>query len=195
LLAAFRAGHQALGELLQLHRDYLLKVINEEIDPRLTARQGASDVVQNAFVNILAHVQGESGGLFAVTTNEDLRRWLRRVCLNALKKGHRDEGREQRDFRRDQSATEALDQVAGGPSPSSVLRQRERDEVVGQALNALPEADRMLLRLREWHGLSYEALAELLEGEPSAAGRMRVRRRLAALLLQLGEDLLQNLDE
>jgi RNA polymerase sigma-70 factor (ECF subfamily) len=188
LFATFQAGYQALGQLLEQHREYLLKIINEEIDQRLEPRQGASDIEQNAFLNIIANLQRSTGGIFAVSADEDLRKWLRRVCLNALYKENRDEGREQRDFRRDQPVPDGFDQQAAGPSPSSIYCQRERDELLGQAVNALPEADRMLLRLREWHDWTYAALAQLLDGDASEAGRVRVQRRLAELYFQLGED-------
>jgi hypothetical protein len=31
LLATFKAGYQALGRLLELHREFLLKIVNEEV--------------------------------------------------------------------------------------------------------------------------------------------------------------------
>jgi RNA polymerase sigma factor (sigma-70 family) len=188
LFAAFRAGYQALGQLLVEHRDYLLRIIHEEMDPRLAPRQGASDIVQNTFLNVIANLQRTTGGIFAVGADEDLRKWLRRVCRNALHREHRDEGRERGDFRRDQPVPEGFDQPGTGPSPSSIFCGRERDELLGQAVAALPEADRLVLRLREWHGWTHEALAELLDGQKSPAGRMRVQRRLAELYFRLGEE-------
>ena len=188
LFAVFKSGYQALGQLLLWHREYLLKIIQEEMDPRLAPRQGASDIVQNAFLNVISHLQRATGGLFAVGADEDLRKWLRRVGRNALHREHRDEGREKANFRRDQQVPEGFDRPADDPSPSSICRGRERDELLGQAVAALPEADRLLLRLREWHGWTHEALAELLDGQKSPAGRMRVQRRLAELYFRLGEE-------
>jgi RNA polymerase sigma factor (sigma-70 family) len=188
LFLAIRAGYQALGRLLEQHRDYLLKIINEEMDPRLVPRQGTSDVVQDVFVNILKNIQGATEGFFAVSANEDLKTWLRRVGLNALKKAARDEGRERRDFRRDQAAPEGMDPPGCGPGPGSVCRQKERDALLTHAINALPEADRVLLRLHEWNEWTYTALAGLLDGEESDSGRMRVQRRLTELRFRLGDD-------
>ena len=48
LLATLRDSHQVLGRLLHSHRNYLLKIITEEIDSRLIARHGVSDIVQTA---------------------------------------------------------------------------------------------------------------------------------------------------
>ncbi len=50
LFAVLRDSHQVLGQLLHSHRNYLLKIISEEIDSRLIARQGVSDIVQTAYV-------------------------------------------------------------------------------------------------------------------------------------------------
>lgn len=188
LFATFKAGYQALGQLLEQHRAYLLKIMSSEMDEQLRGREGGSDIVQDTFLNIFANLERATGGIFAVTADEDLRKWLRRVGLNALKKKIRDHGRKQRDYHQNQPVPDGFEQPASGPSPSSIYCQRERDEVLTQAINRLPEADRMLLRLYDWHDWTHMALAELLNGEKSDAGRMDVRRRLAKLYIQLGED-------
>jgi RNA polymerase sigma factor (sigma-70 family) len=185
LFAAFKAGYQALGQLLEQHREYLLKIVNDEIDSRLVPRQGASDIVQNAFLDILENLQRH---FLAVGAEEDLPRWLRRVCANALKKEHRYESAAKRDFRQDQTPPDGFDQQASDPSPSSACGNRERDALLGQAVNALPPEDRLLLRLRECHDWTYEALAELLDGQASDAGRMRMQRLLTQLLFRLRSD-------
>ncbi|MCI0458754.1 MAG: sigma-70 family RNA polymerase sigma factor, partial [Gemmataceae bacterium] len=162
-------------------------IMNEEMDPRLRPREGASDIVQNAFLQILENLQRGTHGIFAVNTEEEFRRWLREVGLNALSKEHRDEGREMRDFRKVQPIPERFDQPAGDPTPSSIMARQEQDLLLEQAVNALPESDRMLLRLRVLHGWKHEDLAELLDGHRSDAGRKRVQRRLTELLYQLRE--------
>jgi RNA polymerase sigma factor (sigma-70 family) len=188
LLAALRDSYRLLGQLLDSHRGYLLKIIGEEIDPRLNRRQGVSDIVQNALLNVIGKVHRDTEGLLAVGTEEDLRRWLRQIGLNALKQEIRDEGRDVRDFRNDEPNGEAVERPGCGPSPSSVVCGKERDELLLAAINALPEADRMLLRLREVHGWSYIALAELLDGEATDSGRVRMQRRLTQLRFELAED-------
>jgi RNA polymerase sigma factor (sigma-70 family) len=185
LFAAFKAGYQALGQLLEQHREYLLKIVNDEIDSRLVPRQGASDIVQNAFLDILENLQRH---FLAVGAEEDLPKWLRRVCANALKKEYRYESADKRDFRLDQTPPDGFDQQAGQASPSSTCGGRGRDALLGQAVNALPPQDRLLLRLREFHDWTYEALAELLDGQASDAGRMRMQRRLTQLLFRLRND-------
>jgi len=188
LFATMRAGYQALGQLLQQHRNYLITIMAQEMDERLLPRHGASDIVQNAFLHVLENFQRSTEGIFAVGTQEDLRKWLRKVGQNALHKQQRDEGRQKRDFRMDQPIPEGFDQQAGDPSPSSIYRRQERDDRLTQAVNALPEANRMLLRLRVLHDWTYAALAELLDGKESDAGRMVVKRRVTKIQFDLGDD-------
>src|SRR4051812_46159075 len=46
-----RAGsHEALGQLLDGCRGYLLRIARDELDPRLQAKGGASDLVQETFL-------------------------------------------------------------------------------------------------------------------------------------------------
>ncbi len=188
LFLTMRAGYQALGELLDKHRDYLLKIIHEEMDQRVGARHGESDIVQDAFVNVLCNIKSATDGFFAMRVDEDLKTWLRRVAINALLKKQRDERCDKRDYHRDQTAPEGLDPATNSPGPSSIYRRKERSEVLEQAVNALPEADRLLLRLREEHRWDYADLAELLEGQRSDAGRMRMKRRLTEILFRLRGD-------
>src|SRR5687767_14806787 len=78
LLTEARAGSTAaLGELLEHHRAYLLKVAREHITPKLYPKVDASDLVQETFLDAHRdfdrfHGEGEA----------ELRAWLRRLVLN-----------------------------------------------------------------------------------------------------------------
>jgi RNA polymerase sigma factor (sigma-70 family) len=188
LLATLRGSYQMLGQLLHSHRNYLLKIISEEIDSRLIVRHGVSDIVQIAFVRVLDNVQRSTGGIFSIGTEEDLRKWLRQICLNALYQEYRDEGREIRDFRKDEPIHEGFEHQDSALSPSSLISQREREDTLVNAINGLPEADRILLRLKDAHDWSYKALAELLDGQESDSGRVRMQRRITQLRFELGQN-------
>ena len=79
-LAAARAGsREALGQVLQACRGYLLLLAERELDPDLRAKGGASDLVQGTFLEAqkdFAHFQGDS--------EDELRAWLRQVLLHNL---------------------------------------------------------------------------------------------------------------
>src|SRR5205823_5326264 len=65
-LPAARAGSsEALGEILEACRGYLLLLAQEELDPGLQAKGGASDLVQQTFMEAqqdFARFQGDSEG-------------------------------------------------------------------------------------------------------------------------------------
>ena len=79
-LAAARAGsREALGQVLQACRGYLLLLAERELDPDLQTKGGASDLVQETFLEAqkdFANFQGNSEG--------ELRAWLRQILLHNL---------------------------------------------------------------------------------------------------------------
>jgi RNA polymerase sigma-70 factor, ECF subfamily len=51
LVAAARAGsREALGRALEIHRHYLLAIAERQLDPDLRSKGGASDLVQETFL-------------------------------------------------------------------------------------------------------------------------------------------------
>src|SRR5436305_13541672 len=84
LFATYQAGCRALVDLVQQFRDYLVGVGNEELDPQVRARVGASDILQDAIVVLLGRL-GNPLGVGPDPTEDDLRLYLRRVYLNALR--------------------------------------------------------------------------------------------------------------
>jgi RNA polymerase sigma-70 factor (subfamily 1) len=69
---------------------------------------------------------------------------------------------------------------AAGPTPSQDLDQKELARRVRHAVAELPDADRDVLLLRTFEGLSFEEVAYLLAIEPAAA-----RKRHGRALLRL----------
>src|SRR5579871_1471767 len=79
-LAAARAGsNDALGQALEACRDYLLLIAQQEMDLQLRAKGGASDIVQETFLEAQRAFENFQG-----TSEEELRAWLRRILLNNL---------------------------------------------------------------------------------------------------------------
>src|SRR5262245_12037270 len=80
LLAAARSGsREAVGEALEACRAYLLAVAQRELDDDLKAKGGASDLVQDTFLE--AHRKFDH---FHGDVEVELRAWLRRLLLNNL---------------------------------------------------------------------------------------------------------------
>src|SRR5438874_1463377 len=77
-LAAARAGSsEALGNVLETCRAYLLLIARQELDTELQAKGGASDLVQETFLEAQRDFRQ-----FAGQTEEELLAWLRRLLLN-----------------------------------------------------------------------------------------------------------------
>ncbi len=70
---------EAMGRLLEDYRQYLLLVAQRELDPALRAKGGASDLVQETFLEAQRDFPQFTG-----TRDDELRVWLRRLLLNNL---------------------------------------------------------------------------------------------------------------
>src|SRR5215472_15056087 len=80
LLAEARDGsREALGQALQACRDYLLLVANKELDPALQAKGGASDLVQQTFLEAQRDFVQFHGN-----SEAELLAWLRHLLMNNL---------------------------------------------------------------------------------------------------------------
>jgi RNA polymerase sigma-70 factor (ECF subfamily) len=181
LLTRLRAGDQAaLGELFAHYRGKLRRMVELRLDPRLGARVGASDVLQEAYVDALGryeHYFGRAGLSFYV--------WLRLVVNQSLIDLHRKHlGAKMRDAGQEATAVHwaaatsvslARHLVAQMRSPSQVMRQEETLGQVQAALESLEPLDREILTLRHFEELGNNEVAELLGLQKAAASNRYVR--------------------
>jgi RNA polymerase sigma-70 factor, ECF subfamily len=120
LIEAARHGDpDALGQALETYRDYLLLVANQELEPELRAKLGASDLVQETFLGAqrdLASFRGQS--------ELEWRLWLRGILVHLLA-NHRRQYRSTSKRRLDREVplvtTPRCDWPANNPSPSTNL--------------------------------------------------------------------------
>ena len=129
----------------------------------------AEDVAQDAFLRIWDRLSTfRPGGNF--------RGWLSRIVANLTV-----------DALRRQKPTVALAEIpvpSPNPGPEAVALQRERAEAVRAAIMKLPVHTRAALVLREYEGLSYREVADVLD-IPLGTVKSRLndaRRRLQAEL-------------
>src|SRR5262245_49915002 len=95
--AAQNGSGDALGELLQACRHYLLLVAEQNLDSDLRDKVAASDLVQDTCLEALR----DFGRQFRGDTEEELLAWLKRILLNNLaNQVRRYRGTEMRDVRR-----------------------------------------------------------------------------------------------
>ena len=79
LAAARRGSREALGQSLEACRRYLLAIADRQIDPDLRAKGGASDLVQETFLEAQRDFEQFQG-----SSPDELRAWLRQVLLHNL---------------------------------------------------------------------------------------------------------------
>jgi RNA polymerase sigma-70 factor (ECF subfamily) len=191
LLQRLGAGEQdAFEKLFARHRPYLRQLIELRLDPKLRPRVDPSDVVQEAQVVAFRR-------LTAYREQQPLpfRLWLRRIAQDQVLKARRHHlGSLRRAVGREMPLPErssmALAQqlLAGGPSPSQQLGRRECARRLREAVAQLREADRELILMRHFEGLSNQEVGFLLGIDPASASKRhgRAMLRLHRILFQGG---------
>jgi RNA polymerase sigma-70 factor (ECF subfamily) len=187
-IAAARGGSaEALGQALEAFRNYLLLVANEEMEPHLQPKGGASDLVQETFLR--AHREFDQ---FQGKSAEDLIAWLRAILLNlAANFRRRFHGTKKRHLTREISLDggdlrnrlkERL--IDDTPTPAGHAMQLEQLQTLRLALERLPEHYRQVLHWRHQANLPFEEIGQLL-GRSTDAARMLWWRAIEQLQKEL----------
>ena len=181
LLTGARAGDPAaLGRLLDGYRQYLTLLARLQIDRTLRVKVGASDVVQETFLE--AH--RDFGGFRGASVGE-LTAWLRQILArNLANQVRRYRGTRGRDIRLERGLADALDQssarlaatlAAPTGSPSQAAARGEAAVLLAEALARLPEDYREALVLRNLHELSFPEVAERMDRSVDSVKKLWAR--------------------
>jgi len=183
LLDRARGGDpDALNELFARHRDRLRRMVAGRLDDRLRARVDASDVIQEAQLEVLQRLPE-----YLANRPLPFYLWLRLEVGKHLIYVHRRHlGADKRDVRRDvpigspgmpdpSSTALAAALVAAGPSPSQDAVRAEQADRVRAALDRLEPGDREVLALRHFEMLSRGETAAVLGITDAAASKRYVR--------------------
>jgi RNA polymerase sigma-70 factor (ECF subfamily) len=192
LLRRAAAGDEAaLAELFARHRERLRRMVGLRLDRRLQGRVDASDVLQEAYLDIAR----KAPDYFAAPSMPFFL-WMRFLTGQRLQALHRHHfGVQKRDPRhevvpqvgaipRATSASLAALLLGRSTSPSTALVKRELQVRVQDALNALDPMDREVLALRHFEELTNSETAEVLGiGHTAASNRyVRALKRLKEVL-------------
>ncbi len=194
IAARLRAGDpEAAGELFVACRDRLKRMVRLRLDRRLQGRLDASDVLQEAFLD----VQKKAANL-ADKPDLPAYLWLRLVTAERLLVLHRHHlGAQMRDAAQEVSlrggmpnaSTHSLANLLLGrlTSPSQAAVRAERQLRLQAALDGMDPIDREILALRHFEDLSNsEAAAVLGLSKPAACNRyVRALKRLKEILASL----------
>ena len=177
-IAAARDGStDALGQLLETCRQYLLLVANQELNPNIQAKVGASDVVQETFMKAQRHFDCFQGG-----TESELLAWLRRILLNNLANfTRRYQHTAKRSARSEVTLPEAMllgianakEMPADSPSRQAIAH--EEDGALQRALQELPEHYRQIIVWRNWENRSFTEIGQEFGRTQQAARKLWAR--------------------
>jgi RNA polymerase sigma-70 factor (ECF subfamily) len=195
LIARARAGdREAVNAILTQHRDRLHRMVEMRLDRRLQGRLDASDVIQDAYVEVTERLDE-----FLRDPKLPLFLWLRLVVGERLMRLHRHHlGTQMRDAGREvslyrgalpaaSSAALAAQLLGRHTSPTQAAVRAERILRLQEALNALEPIDREILSLRHFEELTAAEAAQVLGIEEAAAAKryFRALKRLKATLATL----------
>jgi len=195
LLERARAGdREALTEIFARHRDRLRRMVELRLDRRLQARLDASDVIQDAYLEVAQRL-----GDYLQNPKLPLFLWLRLVVGERLVTLHRHHlGTQMRDASLEislhtgalpaaSSAALAAQLLGKHTSPTQAAVRAERLLRIQEALNSLDPLDREILSLRHFEQLSRTESAQALGIEEAAAAKRYIRalKRLKNVLAEM----------
>lgn len=183
LIERARAGDaDALDAIFTRHRERLRRMIDMRLDMRLRARLDASDVLQEAYLEVVQRLEE-----YLRDPKLPLFLWLRLVVGQRLMKLHRDHlGAQMRDASREvslfrEAMPEASSQALAAQllgkhtSPTEAAIRAERALRLQEAINSLDPIDREILSLRHFEHLDRAEAAQVLGIAESAAAKRYVR--------------------
>lgn len=187
-------GDSVLAELLSEHSLRLRKIIELRLDPRLSGRLDAADVLQEAFLEarkrLHRYMDDASVPVFI---------WLRGVVLDTLIDFHRRHlGVKMRAAGREVSLNGAVMPQASSvvlaawlagslTTPSQALIREETARQIDVALSRMDEIDREVLILRHFEQLTNDEVAAVVGVKKAAASRryMRALSHFREVLLEI----------
>jgi RNA polymerase sigma-70 factor, ECF subfamily len=184
-LAKLRGGDtRTLATLFDQHRDCLRRMVELRLDPRLRGRLDASDVVQEAFLDVARDLEA-----YLANPGLPVLLWMRLHVGRRMTTLHRQHlGTRMRDAGREislfhgalpEASSAALASMLLGrhTSPTEAAQRAERLLKVQEALNSLDAIDREVLALRHFEQLGRAETAQVL-GITQEAGAKRYFRAL-----------------
>jgi RNA polymerase sigma-70 factor, ECF subfamily len=178
-LRAARAGSpEALGQVVEACRGFLILIARQELDANLQAKGSASDLVQETVVEAVRDF-----GRFRGHSEPEALAWLRQLLLNNLRDfTRRYRGGGKREVRRevpidavDANGELGLLQSTDSASPSARVIRREKAAIVHEALERLPEDYRRVLLLRYEEGRSFDEIGMRMQRSANAARKLWLR--------------------
>jgi len=160
----------AFGILVNRHQTSVLNLVYRFIGDRTQAK----DLSQEVFLRVWQAAKSYEPRAKFTT-------WIYRItanlCLNELKSARRKKWLQ---FLRSNGDYEIQTEEAfpdGSPSPEDVLLAKERSRQISNALQSLPDSQRMALVMKKYDDLSYQEIGQILGCSVSAIESLLVRAK------------------
>jgi RNA polymerase sigma-70 factor (ECF subfamily) len=142
----------------------------------LGRRDDAPDVAQEVFLRAFKY-------LHRLDVRKPVAPWLMRITVNVC----RDSARRRRRHDTTFVSVEPIDPIDGAPDPHAGLARKQEQRMLQQAIESLPEKERLAIVLRDVEGLTTAEVAEILESSETTVrsqisrGRLRLKTALHRL--------------
>lgn len=195
---------ETVSPVLESYRARIERMLRLRMDHRVAGRLSVSDVMQDAYVEIVrrlpAYLDEPAGGAPGVRPRMPFFLWVRFLAGQALAQAHRTHlGTAARDAGRETplhagGAPEASSLMLANAlvesdiSPSGVAIREEEREALDGALSSLSAEDREVLFMRHFEQLSNQEIAALLDLTPGGASlrHLKALGRLQSALSRAG---------
>ena len=169
------------NQFLKTHRARLLRMVSVRMHPKVRARVDASDVIQEAFIDAVKHLDA-----YVAEPAIPLFLWLRRMVGQRLIKAHRFHLDAKRRNARIESparqwippaTTFAMADVLSGdqPSPHTAAARADSHRRLLELIEELGDTDREVLAMRHLEEMSNEEVAVELGVSKHAASKRYIR--------------------
>ena len=178
LVQQCRAGDgSAFAALVEAHQSAVFGTVLRLVYDR----EVAAEVSNRAFFKAYEH-------LASFDESRPLRAWLLRIAANEALNELRTRRRDAAHTFGGVEAEMKLEQISGAPDPGEIVSRRERSTAIRDAVNRLPEPQRVAVVLRYFADLAYADIAELTQQSVNNVGvtLLRARERLRRELERQG---------
>ncbi len=178
LLNEARGGSQsARNELFAHFQKYLAFLAQQHQNPRLAAKIGASDIIQQTLLQAAGEFESFRG-----TTAEQFRGWLRQILVNEARGMNRHFGAQRRAAGNERplepagaSSADHFEPADSLLTPSSEAMARERAAAVHASMEKLSPEMRQVIQLRNWDKLQFNEIGQRMNLSTSSAAKLWYR--------------------
>lgn len=194
LIAKATAGDApAIESLLMRYHDEVLHSLRAQLGGRRVAGASAEDALQETFIEVFRRIKtldarGEAAFLSWLKTIARTRLSNMLKAQRAAKRGgDRRQIRSGKNDASEKTATTILGLIAGQtPTPSVILRRKEANLAMQEAIDSLEPLKKQILDWRYGQGMAIESIAAKT-GKKASAVKMIIHRCLADLRENLNE--------